>query len=46
MVSDPNQNIDVCVYSVFVLLCVGSGLATGRSLTKVVKPTLYMIKKL
>jgi hypothetical protein len=26
------MNICVCVYSVFVVLCVGSGLATGWSL--------------
>jgi hypothetical protein len=31
----------VCVYSVFVLSCVGSGLATGRSLVQGVLPTVY-----
>jgi hypothetical protein len=27
--SNPARGMDVCVYSVFVLSCVGSGLATG-----------------
>jgi hypothetical protein len=27
--SNPTQGMDVCVYSVFVLPCVGSGFATG-----------------
>jgi hypothetical protein len=31
----------VCVYSVFMLSCVGSGLATGWSLVQGVLPTVY-----
>jgi hypothetical protein len=34
----------VCVYSVFVLSCVSSGLATGWSLVQGVLPTLYKCK--
>jgi hypothetical protein len=34
----------VCVYSVFVLSCVGSGLATGRSLVQGVLPIVYKCK--
>jgi hypothetical protein len=34
----------VCVYSVFVLSCVGSGLATGLSLVQGVLPTVYKCK--
>jgi hypothetical protein len=33
--SNPTQGMDICVYSVFVLSCVGSGLATGWSPSKV-----------
>jgi hypothetical protein len=33
--------MDVCVYSVFVLSCVGSGLATGRLPVQGVLPTVY-----
>jgi hypothetical protein len=36
----------VCVYSVLVLSCVGSGLAAGRYPAQGVLPTVYMIKKL
>jgi hypothetical protein len=36
----------VCVYSVCVVLCVGSGIATGWSPVQGVLPTLYNIKKL
>jgi hypothetical protein len=36
--------MDVCVYSVFVLSCVGSGLATGLSLVQGVLPTVYKCK--
>jgi hypothetical protein len=36
----------VCVYSVFVLPCVGSGLATDWSPVERVLPTVYKIKKL
>jgi hypothetical protein len=38
--------MSVCVYSVFVLSCVGSGLATGWSPVQGVLPTVYRIKKL
>jgi hypothetical protein len=34
----------VCVYSVFVLSSVGSGLATGGSLVQGVLPTVYKCK--
>jgi hypothetical protein len=34
----------VCVYSVFVLFCVGSGLATGWSLVQGVLPIVYKCK--
>jgi hypothetical protein len=34
----------VCVYSVFVLSCVGSGLARGRSLVQGVLPIVYKYK--
>jgi hypothetical protein len=27
--SNPSRGMDVCVYSVFLLFCVGSGLASG-----------------
>jgi hypothetical protein len=36
--------MDVCVYSVLVLSCVGSGLATGRSLVQGVLSTVYKCK--
>jgi hypothetical protein len=35
----------VYIYSVFVLSCVGSGLATGLSIMEGVLPTVYKIKK-
>jgi hypothetical protein len=38
--------MSVCVYSVYVVLCVGSGLATGWSLVQGLLPTVYRIKKL
>jgi hypothetical protein len=47
--SKPTQVMDVCivcVYSVFVLFCVGRGLATGWSPVQGVLPTVYTIKKL
>jgi hypothetical protein len=46
--SNPTQGMDVCVcvYSVCVLLSVGSGLATGWSLVQGVLPTVLRIKKL
>jgi hypothetical protein len=39
--SNPTQAMDVCV-----VLCVGSGLATGWSLVQGVLPTVYRINKL
>jgi hypothetical protein len=46
--SNPIQGIDVCVrlFCVCVVLCVGSGLATGWSPFQGVLPTVYRIKKL
>jgi hypothetical protein len=46
--SIPTQGMDVCVYlfCVCVVLCVGSGLATGWSPAQGVLPTVYRIKKL
>jgi hypothetical protein len=40
--SNPTQGMDVCVcvYSVCVVLCVGSGLATGLSLVQEVLPSV------
>jgi hypothetical protein len=38
--------MSVCVYSVFVLSCVGSGLAIGRSPFQGVLSTVYRINKL
>jgi hypothetical protein len=38
--------MSVCVYSMFVLFCVGSGLATGWSPVQGVLLTVYRIKKL
>jgi hypothetical protein len=37
--------MSVSVYSVCVVLCVGSGLATGRPPVEGVLPTVYRIKK-
>jgi hypothetical protein len=42
--SNPARGMAVCVYSVFVLSCVGSGLATGWSLVQVVLPIVYKCK--
>jgi formate hydrogenlyase subunit 3/multisubunit Na+/H+ antiporter MnhD subunit len=39
--SNPTRGMDVCVYSVFVLACVGSGLATGWSPVQVFLPIVY-----
>jgi hypothetical protein len=39
--SNPARGMDVCVYSVFVLSCVGSGLATVWSLVQGVLPIVY-----
>jgi hypothetical protein len=44
--SNPTRGMDVCVYSVFVLFCVSSGLATGWSCVQGILPTVYRIKKL
>jgi hypothetical protein len=38
--------MSVCVYSVCVVLCIASGLATGSSPVQGVLPTVYKIKKL
>jgi hypothetical protein len=48
MGSNPTQSMDVCVhlFCVYVVLCVGSGLATGWSPVQGVLPTVYKIKKL
>jgi hypothetical protein len=45
--SNPTQGMDVCVslFYVYVVLCVGSGLATGWSPVQGVLPTVYRIKK-
>jgi hypothetical protein len=43
MGSNPTQGMDVwrvCVYSVCVVLCVGSGLATGSSLVQGALPSV------
>jgi hypothetical protein len=42
--SNPARGMDVCVYSVFVLSCVSSGLATGWSPAQGVLPTVYKCK--
>jgi hypothetical protein len=42
--SNPARGMNVCVYSVFVLSCVGSGLTTGWSLVQGVLPTVYKCK--
>jgi hypothetical protein len=44
--SNPTQDNDGCVYSVFLLSCVGNGLATGWSAVQGVPPTVYVIRKL
>jgi hypothetical protein len=46
--SKPTQGMDVCVrlFCAYVVLCVGSGLATGWSTVQGVLPTVYRIKKL
>jgi hypothetical protein len=46
--SNPTQGMDVCVllFRVCVVLCVGSGLATGWSPVQGVLLTVYKIKKL
>jgi hypothetical protein len=42
--SNPARGMDVCVYSVFVLSCVVSGLATGWSLVQGVLSAVYKCK--
>jgi hypothetical protein len=42
--SNPARDMDVFVYSVFVVSCVGSGLATGGSLVQGVLPIVYKYK--
>jgi hypothetical protein len=42
--SNRNQGMDVCVYSVFVLSCVGSGLATGWCPVQGVQPTVLGLR--
>jgi hypothetical protein len=37
--------MDVCVYSVFMLSYIGSGLATGLSPAQGILPTVYSIKE-
>jgi hypothetical protein len=44
--SNPTQGMDVCVYSVFVLSCAGSSIATGWFPVRGVLPTVLRIKKL
>jgi hypothetical protein len=46
--SNPTQGMDVYVrlFCVCIVLCVGSGLATGWSPVQGVLPTVYRIKKL
>jgi hypothetical protein len=45
--SNTIQRMDVCVrlFCVYVVLCVGSGLATGWSLVQGVLPTVYRLRK-
>jgi hypothetical protein len=45
--SNRNIGLDVCVclFCVCVVLCVGSGLATGRSPVQGVLPSVYRIRK-
>jgi hypothetical protein len=44
--SNPSRGMDISLYLVFVLSCVGSGLATDCSLAQGVLLTVYKIKKL
>jgi hypothetical protein len=43
MDSNSTRGMDVCVYSVFVLSCIGIGLVTGWSPVQLVLPTLCKI---
>jgi hypothetical protein len=40
------MDVCVCLFCVYVALCVGSDLATGSSPVQGVLPTVYRIKKL
>jgi hypothetical protein len=40
------MDVSVHLFCICVVLCVGSGLATGRSPVQGVLPTVYRIKKL
>jgi hypothetical protein len=42
--SNPNQGMDVCVYSVFTLPCVDSGFATGWSPVQGVVPSVLRLR--
>jgi hypothetical protein len=46
--SNPTRGMDVCVdvFCVYVLLCVGNGLATGLFPVQGLLPSVYRIKKL
>jgi hypothetical protein len=46
--SNPTRGMAVCVrlFSVYVVMCIGRGLATGLSPVQRVLPTVYRIKKL
>jgi hypothetical protein len=46
MGSNPTRGMDVCVrlFCVYVVLCVGSGLATGWSPAQGVLPTVYRLR--
>jgi hypothetical protein len=48
VVSNPTRGMDVSVrlFCVYVVLCVGSGLATGWSPVQGVLPTVYRIRNL
>jgi hypothetical protein len=48
VVSNPTRCMDICMhlFCVCVVLCIGSGLATGWSPVQGVLPTVYRIKKL
>jgi hypothetical protein len=49
MGSNPTQGTDVyilCLFSVCIVLCVGSGLATGWSPVQGILPTVYRVTKL
>jgi hypothetical protein len=43
---NPARDMDVLIYYVFMLSCVGSGFATGWFPVQTVLPTVYKIKEL